>query len=1470
VSQILVIRGLKYKNIDMFGVDDIVAGVIASTLVEGGKVVLGGLLSDKTISQKLDKAFNEALKKWSVNEGVIDIESKKIYTYKKDLYENVRQCQDVSTLDSNTIELIDLFKNEIINDEKTYSILNYIQLQELIKTVKGSGKDILTIKESLLNRTDKVKLSEELPHNCFVKERKNTDGYIGINNGNVYIGGSSQNLTEKGIIQSFKIASEELNTHKSFFGKNEDALIERKLVSNLIDWINSDLKQKEEPIAVVAGNAGYGKSVVMKQLLTALEKSNTPCLAIKSDKLIVSNIQDFQQELGLESKIEDLFKHIQKEDSKSVVIIDQIDALSLSLSSNRNPLNIYNRLINRLIQIDNVRVIISCRIFDLEYDLYLQKYNSLKKFVVGKLEIEETNIILNELKIETSALSQQFLEFLRVPLHLEIYSSIQKISTTNKEFLTLQELYAEYWHQKIIRIPSNDYNVLSLVKTITNEMFQNQEITISKRRFENKYDTEISYLASEGVITSIDNKIQFVHQSFFDYSNARCFVESGQAISNQILNEDYHQGLFIRSGLRHVLLYLREINPKSYIEEVRALLFSDGLRFHLKLLILNTIGFIEDVQAREKGIIIDLSSKDEFLYKIFIESVNSEEWYKELLLNHKVSNKLSSDFSEYSNHVFQLINKTLDIDTLLGLSIINTLPDFEGKQRFVIRLLYFKKDVQDKKYLALFDTYFDASIDLHGYFHFLENALPFHPDWVIQKLKEFYEKTGNDDLGEPFSKHYEEKRVYEKLLKNQPQKSIEYFIEILLEISEENRIAFEKAGCDKEFFSGHQFMFYAPHKDGKGSSDLLFFICDSVIDYLKDNYEKKPDHTTSIFEKLIQTNSFILHALTIPALIEFKHITKDFVFKYLQQYPFFFIDYRSCMVFKYYFKELIKEFYPIWTKEQTTIIDDFIINAIPKVEKTKSHYSKSGITESGKNWFGITKFRLLSMIPKETRVQNLRINQEFNELSRKFVEAPNEKPRGITITSGETTLPEKAYEKMKVEDWLKSFVKYQGDDSPPWDRTVREIGHSRKFESLCTKEPKRFYPIVKAAIERMDVPISYAVYGFNGLSKSNFEINEIAELFNQLVNTRFDDLKDFPLQQLVWSTDVFINLKSNQKELVAFLCKTIENHSDKEPLNDDLMTDGLNSIRGAAIDRLIRCCEFKACGNIIFETIEAIAVEANTVTRASAIAKLALLNNLDSSRNMDLYLKLNHDFDPKLLALPLHNLHPLLYLIHVDFDRLIPFFEKAIEIEQGHKVMSHILLFAHLNGYPESERLLNIILDKSEIAIKTVVHIAFENINDEKSFNKCNEIILRFLDNNSDEIAEQYSHSFYHLKPELFYKIEEYLFKYIESKAGIKRESSFYKYLEESLQFYQDKAIAEKCIDLALKFNNHEKPNITESALSNEPLKVVVDAYSIIRDYDMKTQHLELAMDAFDSMLKVPEYRGNMKDMLNKLDESIL
>lgn len=1301
----------------------------------------------------------------------------------------------------------------------------------------------------------------------------NQDGHdnvnIGINKGTVNIN-KNQNcsLSHDEIVHNFTTASGDLDVHKSFFGNNSNLFIKRKEVGEIENWIDKELGINEHPILVVAGQAGYGKSVVAKQLFNLLQEKEIPTLALKSDKLIVNNIVELERELGFDSHIEELVFKLSESTERIVVIIDQIDALSLSLSSNRNPLNTYNRLIKKLTSLNSkIRIVVSCRIFDLEYDPYLQQYNNLKKVIVQKLEVEKVNQVLNSLNIKSQKLSTAFINFLRIPLHLEIFSIVNDESEI-VEFSTLQELYAEYWRQKILNSSISKNNVFNLIRKLSNEMFSSQQITIDKRLFENTFFDEINYLISEGVIVSQKNKIQFVHQSFFDYSNARCFVEDNRSISAEILKKGNHQGLFIRSGLRHILLYLREVKHDTYVEEFERLIFSDDLRFHIKLLLINTLGFIENPSDKEKLIVQEIEARDEFLFKLFIESANSEEWFNLLFKKILIQNYLQTNYEEFYGYIYQALRKALSQFPTSGIEHLKALPDFNEKKKIISRLLFFVNDYSNIEFLELFDKY-STDEDVHGYFQFLEKALVLHPDWVIKRLKGYFDKTKVDEFGKPFSKRYEENRIYEELLKVHPGKAIAYFIEILLIIVNRDRIALLKAGLD-EYYSGSDFRFYVPNKGGNRTDELLFFICDSITNYFLDNFEKDKAKIFGYMKVFMETKSYHLHNLIIPIFLKYSEELRDNNYDYLIQRPILFTEFNHCQLFEYYFRELIKKAYPYFSEGQKACINKLILNAIPKEEKTKSFYYRKGVTEKGIVWHGLNKFKLLSMLPQRQGKHANKIDVEYKELKRKFDNIPNKMPEGIVVTSGETVMESNAYEYMSTRDWKATLTKYEKNDSLPWERRVSGLGHYRKFENLCKENPNKYFDLIKEVILDKSVPISPVVYGLNGLTGSSFSVEKVAELFVKFLNTRREELDEFPLQMAVWMTSYFIKNRIIIDLIVKFLCDIISNHPDEEPRNDDVLSDGINSVRGAAVDRLIDCYEFKEYEELIFSTLEDAVTTANVVTRAAAMSKLALLSNLNQERNLELFLKLVEDFDIRLLSLPVHNLHPLVYLINTNFEKLIPFFEKAIEIEETHKVVSHILLFAWLNEYEKSSDLLNRVLSKSTIAKQTVINIAFQNLKDEKSFNKCYGLILKFLNETDSKIADEYEHSFIRLEPIIFPKIEEYLFKYVKSKTGIRREYNFYRFLQKCILHYQNKEIAEKCILLTLDFNNHQKPDISESALTKEPLQLVIDSYSVIREYESQTKFLELAMDAFDSMLKIPEYRGNLKEMLNKLDESIL
>ena len=88
----------------------------------------------------------------------------------------------------------------------------------------------------------------------------------------------------------------------------------------------------------------------------------------------------------------------------------------------------------------------------------------------------------------------------------------------------------------------------------------------------------------------------------------------------------------------------------------------------------------------------------------------------------------------------------------------------------------------------------------------------------------------------------------------------------------------------------------------------------------------------------------------------------------------------------------------------------------------------------------------------------------------------------------------------------------------------------------------------------------------------------------------------------------------------------------------------------------------------------------------------------DIHGNLDLYLKLLRDFNPYLLAIPCHDGHPLLYLMHVNFKKLQPFFSKAILVEDAGKPMSMFLLNAYLHNLPRGYSLLKNLISINPMA----------------------------------------------------------------------------------------------------------------------------------------------------------------------------
>ena len=198
-----------------------------------------------------------------------------------------------------------------------------------------------------------------------VNQIGNKPVYIERNQGDVYIG----DTYVEDPASAFNSASFEL---LDYTPTTEPAIIREEVIS-IQEWIDKEASaDKTARLALLYGKAGIGKSIVMHELLKRLRlKENYIVLGLKSDQIEFVDMDHLRSKMHLARPIEVAIKEMSLKYIRVVLLIDQIDALSLSLSlsSNRTPFRSLLKMITQVKGVPNVRIVISCRPYDLEYDV---------------------------------------------------------------------------------------------------------------------------------------------------------------------------------------------------------------------------------------------------------------------------------------------------------------------------------------------------------------------------------------------------------------------------------------------------------------------------------------------------------------------------------------------------------------------------------------------------------------------------------------------------------------------------------------------------------------------------------------------------------------------------------------------------------------------------------------------------------------------------------------------------------------------------------------------------------------------------------------------------------------------------------------------------------------------------------------------------------------------------------------------
>lgn len=399
-------------------------------------------------------------------------------------------------------------------------------------------------------------------------------------------------------VQCHTINAELRNYPTHLAGRHE---ISRSETTKIIEWIVSNADEKR--LGILIDKPGSGKTVVMAQVLKELERRNITVLALKADYLSgVRSVTELQERLDLPVPLETCIRELAEEEY-IVVLIDQLDALSVALSQDFATLDLIYSMLLKLLKIDRVRVVVSCREFDLHFD---PKLSSLTQqlyttFTLSLLTQEQIESAIRALGLEGHfTISDKLLQLLSVPLYLSLFVRLLETQNPAKPLEgihTLHQLYDHLWDRDIT--PASAPYVSEAIDVLVDTMQHTNQLTAPIGLLDQEpYRRAAIHLQRVDFIRKEKRQYVFFHQTLFDYCYARRFVAQGRSISHVIGASA--QGLFERAQMVQVLAYMRAATPTTYFQEIEALLFSVSVRVHLRLLLIEWFASIPDPMPDEQ------------------------------------------------------------------------------------------------------------------------------------------------------------------------------------------------------------------------------------------------------------------------------------------------------------------------------------------------------------------------------------------------------------------------------------------------------------------------------------------------------------------------------------------------------------------------------------------------------------------------------------------------------------------------------------------------------------------------------------------------------------------------------------------------------------------------------------------------------------------------------------------------------
>ncbi len=1283
------------------------------------------------------------------------------------------------------------------------------------------------------------------------------------------------------ILEAFSAASANLVNAVSTIGQSIH--IEKNEVKFLLEWIENS--RQERKAASLVGIMGVGKTVVMKDLYLELQRKAVPCIAIKSDCYThIKSRRHLSEELGLQDDILRSIASVAEEKGICIVLFDQLDALSDSIARDRTAINVCSNIIHGLLPMPAVKVIASVRKFDLEHDPTLSVIPFEPKIEAGLISLDQAKETLENIGLPVTSFTGTQLELFRIPLHLRILGEIYDPSVQVESIQTIQDLYSRLWERKIAS-GEHAFSKIAAVNMMVSIMDEQKELTVPSVMMD-KYPDARRELQSNGIITSAGKTaVGFFHQSFFDYCFARSFVSENASLAAKVIAE--RQGLFVRSQIKQTILYLRGADAQRYVRELRDLLESDSVRFHIKDLLVSLIGSQNEPIEEEVSYVRDMFNKNTELRDYFLKSAYVPIWFDDLAKEYLVP---LLNTAETSTLVEYYLLKIANHRTDEIIALIDNLPPTDRKIKIISNILWELANWTDAA-LSLFAKYRDHLDLSEGNLHHVIGQiyktrkvdaiklLFSELDRAIEKFSMETDDSAKDIIGWDFQD------FFEKVIKTYPDMVIEEFTKRLKEIV--NLSKYEK---EDGFYRDKAFLLYERGETLYGIWKVMTAYARELCDQLQKGNIDLADRVVSI---LYPTQYSTLTRVLVWIYYELPDRYTEKAYELLRNPAA--LGSIGGRTSGYDTRLLMRRVYSYFNGDQKRDIETNILNYEPEWEKRKDAIK----------YRGHSQHFALSAIPDQMLSQEGK--KRLQELERKFGKHEDTPPEPMEAICVGPPLPDNAYESMTLDQWLSSFYEY--DDSTSWDAPRKSflkggvVEHSRAFKATIQKKPDFFYDFV-VGLKDKNVSSNYIYNAIEGFIEAGYEYDKIRILILHYADMSENDVR----RAIIRAIESLDKREPINGGLLEILTQYALNDPDPERELHTIKTDGgpyyyggealsygINTVRGSATMAITHHGFRTSDPDRVFEILEGIARDSFISVRACLLVDLHGMLRYSRHRAFAIFREGLRDMSPELLKYAgnflwyfMHKgdccteprdiirnaLRKLLKwlrtknfklfekstyctLIPDSFRAITPYLEKMalIDDHDASKSAGRIAMIAYIDSFEGSSSFLKKIIRQGKNVRIGIADVCMANMTTKKFKEKCAQVLTQLLAGYLSDVDESVAWHFHQTDSQDFMVYYPFLLQ-ISAHINERRDLHF-------VMEYLSKSVSEhpkECIEIMKNIVQLQTENLAYNLTTDEAVTVISAAY-------MKASALEdkeEAMNVIDKMYQKGYYK--VKQLISALD----